>query len=110
MNKNEIIDKLKRKDVRAVARLLTLIENEEKEAENILKEIWNSTGNSYIIGITLKISPTLEPCNQIVSLKFNFFEYIQNFSKNLFGFSLPNINLIRNIIGENIIKIKPKTS
>ena len=52
MNKNEIIDKLKRKDVRAVARLLTLIENEEKEAENILKEIWNSTGNSYIIGIT----------------------------------------------------------
>ena len=52
MNKNEIIDKLKRKDVRAVARLLTLIENEEKEAENILKDIWNSTGNSYIIGIT----------------------------------------------------------
>ena len=52
MNKNEIIDKLKRKDVRAVARLLTLIENEEKEAENILKEIWKSTGNSYIIGIT----------------------------------------------------------
>ena len=52
MNKNEIIDKLKKKDVRAVARLLTLIENEEKEAENILKEIWKSTGNSYIIGIT----------------------------------------------------------
>ncbi len=52
MNKNEIISKLKEKDIRAVARLLTLIENEEKEAENILKEIWNYKGNSYIIGIT----------------------------------------------------------
>ena len=52
MNKNEIIDKLKEKDIRAVARLLTLIENEEKVAESILKKIWKSTGNSYIIGIT----------------------------------------------------------
>jgi len=52
LNKNEIIDKLKEKDIRAVARLLTLIENEEKVAESILKKIWKSTGNSYIIGIT----------------------------------------------------------
>jgi len=47
-----IINKLKTGDVRAVARLLTLIENEEKSAETILKEIWKFTGNSYIIGIT----------------------------------------------------------
>jgi len=47
-----IIDKLKTGDVRAVARLLTLIENEEVNAEVILKEIWKFTGNSYIIGIT----------------------------------------------------------
>jgi LAO/AO transport system kinase len=47
-----IIDKLKTGDVRAVARLLTLIENEEESAETILKEIWKFTGNSYIIGIT----------------------------------------------------------
>jgi LAO/AO transport system kinase len=47
-----IIDKLKTGDVRAVARLLTLIENEEENAEIILKEIWKFTGNSYIIGIT----------------------------------------------------------
>jgi len=47
-----IIDKLKTGDVRAVARLLTLIENEEDSAETILKEIWKFTGNSYIIGIT----------------------------------------------------------
>ena len=52
MKVNEIIDKLKKKDVRAVARLLTLIENEEKDAETILKEIWHLTGNSYILGIT----------------------------------------------------------
>jgi len=47
-----IIDKLKTGDIRAVARLLTLIENEEENAETILKEIWKFTGNSYIIGIT----------------------------------------------------------
>jgi LAO/AO transport system kinase len=43
---------LRNGDVRAVARLLTLIEDEDKEAEQILKEIWELTGKSYIIGIT----------------------------------------------------------
>ena len=52
MNEKEIIERLKNKDVRAVARLLTLIENEEKLAETILKKIWKHTGNSHIIGIT----------------------------------------------------------
>ena len=52
MKTEYIIDKLKTGDVRAVARLLTLIENEEESAETILKEIWKFTGNSYIIGIT----------------------------------------------------------
>ena len=52
MNEKDIIKKLKKKDIRAVARLLTLIENEDNEAERILKKIWKSTGNSYIIGIT----------------------------------------------------------
>ena len=52
MKTEHIINKLKTGDVRAVARLLTLIENEEKSAETILKEIWKFTGNSYIIGIT----------------------------------------------------------
>jgi LAO/AO transport system kinase len=32
--------------------LLTLIEDEDEEAEQILKEIWELTGKSYIIGIT----------------------------------------------------------
>ena len=52
MKTEHIIDKLKTGDIRAVARLLTLIENEEENAETILKEIWKFTGNSYIIGIT----------------------------------------------------------
>ena len=52
MSQNEIIDKLKKGDIRSVARLLTLIENEDDKAETILKEIWKYTGKSYIIGIT----------------------------------------------------------
>jgi len=52
LSQNEIIDKLKKGDIRSVARLLTLIENEDEKAETILKEIWENTGKSYIIGIT----------------------------------------------------------
>ena len=52
MNKTELINNLKEKDVRSVARLLTLIENEDERAESIIKEIWKLTGKSYIIGIT----------------------------------------------------------
>ncbi len=52
MKEKEIIERLKKKDKRAVARLLTYIENEDELAENILKKIWKHTGNSHIIGIT----------------------------------------------------------
>ena len=52
MNQTELINNLKEKDVRAVARLLTLIEDEDERAESIIKEIWKLTGKSYIIGIT----------------------------------------------------------
>ena len=52
MKTEHIIENLKTGDVRAVARLLTFIENEEENAETILKKIWAFTGNSYIIGIT----------------------------------------------------------
>ena len=69
-----------------------------------------SNSRILIIGITLNISPTLDPWNQIVFLFLDFWEYIHNFSKNLFGSSFPNIILIINIIGEIIIKINPKTS
>ena len=52
MNISELISNLKKKDVRSVARLLTLIEDEDERAESIIKEIWKLTGKSYIIGIT----------------------------------------------------------
>ena len=52
MNISELISNLKKKDVRSVARLLTLIEDEDERAESIIKEIWKLTGKSYVIGIT----------------------------------------------------------
>ena len=52
MNKERLLEKLKKADTRAVARLVTLIENEDPVAEDVLKKIWKNTGNSYIIGIT----------------------------------------------------------
>ena len=52
MNKKHFLEKLEESDIRSVARLITLIENEDPLAESILKEVWKRTGNSYIIGIT----------------------------------------------------------
>ena len=52
MNKEQFIEKLRKSDIRAVAKLITLIENENTLAEEILKEVWKDTGKSYIIGIT----------------------------------------------------------
>jgi len=52
LNISELISNLKKKDVRSVARLLTLIEDEDERAESIIKEIWKLTGKSYVIGIT----------------------------------------------------------
>ena len=52
MNKERLIEKLSEANVRAVARLITLIENENPLSEEILKEVWRKTGKSYIIGIT----------------------------------------------------------
>ena len=52
MNQAELIRNLEKKDVSSVARLLTLIEDENEIAESIIKEIWKLTGKSYTIGIT----------------------------------------------------------
>ena len=52
MNKERFLDNLREADVRSVAKLITLIENEDSVAEEILKEVWKDTGKSYIIGIT----------------------------------------------------------
>tara|TARA_B100001029_G_scaffold175081_1_gene176066 strand:+ start:1811 stop:2737 length:927 start_codon:yes stop_codon:yes gene_type:complete len=52
LNKEQFLEKLKKSDIRSVAKLITLIENEDSLAEEVLKEIWKGTGKSYIIGIT----------------------------------------------------------
>ena len=52
LNKEHFLEKLKKSDIRSVAKLITLIENEDSLAESIIKEVWKYTGKSYIIGIT----------------------------------------------------------
>ena len=39
-------------DRRAVARAITLVENEAPEAVAILKEVFSHTGRAYVVGIT----------------------------------------------------------
>ena len=39
-------------DVRALARLLTLAENNDPEAARVIKNLYGRTGNAYVIGIT----------------------------------------------------------
>ncbi|MFA4647818.1 methylmalonyl Co-A mutase-associated GTPase MeaB [Pyrococcus kukulkanii] len=49
---DELIERLKKGDRKAVARLITLVENEEGKAREIVKRIYPLTGNAYIVGIT----------------------------------------------------------
>lgn len=48
----ELVDRLLKKDKRACARLITLIENEDPDARVALKKLYPYTGNAHIIGIT----------------------------------------------------------
>ncbi len=48
----KFIDKIISADKRAVAKALTLVENEAPESEILLKELYKYTGRSYRIGIT----------------------------------------------------------
>jgi len=48
----ELIQKMLTGDKRACARLITAVENDPIEAEKIIKEIHQYTGNAHVIGIT----------------------------------------------------------
>ncbi len=48
----EYLDKLLNGDKRTCARLISIIENDEEEAKNIIKNIYKYTGNAHVIGIT----------------------------------------------------------
>ena len=47
-----LIEKFKAGETRALARLISLLENEDPSHEDILKDLFYLTGNTYIIGFT----------------------------------------------------------
>ncbi|MBA1334597.1 MAG: LAO/AO transport system ATPase [Firmicutes bacterium] len=48
----DLQDRLTSGDSRALARFLTLAENNDPEAARIIKELYSRTGNAYVIGVT----------------------------------------------------------
>jgi len=48
----DLAERLLKGDKRAAARLISMVENKEEEAFQILKNLYHKTGNAYIIGIT----------------------------------------------------------
>ena len=52
MDYSDLIEKLLSGNSRAVARLITLVENDIEAAEHIINAIYSHTGNAYILGIT----------------------------------------------------------
>ena len=52
MDYSDLIEKLLNGNSRAVARLITLVENDIEAAESIINAIYGHTGNAYILGVT----------------------------------------------------------
>jgi len=52
MDYSDLIQKLLNGNARAVARLITLVENDIEASEKIINAIYSHTGNAYILGIT----------------------------------------------------------
>lgn len=50
--KKTIVEKIINGDRRAASKLITLVENNYKQAEKVLMELYNYTGNAMIVGIT----------------------------------------------------------
>jgi LAO/AO transport system kinase len=48
----ELIEKMLNGDKRACARLISMVENDAKESEEVIRKIYKHTGNAHIIGIT----------------------------------------------------------
>ncbi len=49
---DDLISRMLKGDKRAVARLITLVENDDEKAREIVKKIYKYTGNAHVIGIT----------------------------------------------------------
>jgi LAO/AO transport system kinase len=52
MDYSDLIEKLLKGNSRAVARLITVVENDIEAAEKIINAIYSHTGSAYILGIT----------------------------------------------------------
>ncbi len=52
MNLDSLQENIKNKNRRALARLITLVENDDEKTEKVLDAIYHLTGNGYRIGIT----------------------------------------------------------
>lgn len=52
MNKTELLEKLFAGNPRAIARAITKVENGAESASDIMKEVFQKTGNAIVIGIT----------------------------------------------------------
>ncbi|MCK4443513.1 MAG: methylmalonyl Co-A mutase-associated GTPase MeaB, partial [Thermoplasmata archaeon] len=48
----ELVDRLLRGDKRAAAKLISLVEDEDEEAAEVLRELYKHTGKTHIVGIT----------------------------------------------------------
>ncbi len=48
----ELIERMLNGDKRACARLISIVENNAKESEEVIRKIYKHTGNAHIIGIT----------------------------------------------------------
>jgi LAO/AO transport system kinase len=49
---NELLDRFEHGDTRALARLITLVENRAAEVSTVMERIYAKTGRAYIIGVT----------------------------------------------------------
>jgi LAO/AO transport system kinase len=49
---NALLDRFARRDLRALARLITLVDNRAAEVSTVMERIYARTGHAYIIGIT----------------------------------------------------------
>ncbi|MGH7985011.1 MAG: methylmalonyl Co-A mutase-associated GTPase MeaB [Candidatus Binataceae bacterium] len=49
---NSLLERFARRDVRALARLITLVENRAAEVSLVMEQVYARTGQAYIIGVT----------------------------------------------------------
>ena len=48
----EIVEKLIRQDIRAIAKAISIIENDDVEKEKLIDEVYTHTGRAHVWGIT----------------------------------------------------------